>query len=219
MIHPDVAQHSQQLHIIRNLLGERTMGEGSSTLMRVLVRPTQLIALLLALLVAPSSHAIVIEYEALDLADTTLGENLWQYSYRVSDYDFLADQGFTVWFDAGLYDNLVPVSASLDWDALVVQPDLFLPDAGFYDALALADHASLADSFNLQFTWLGNGAPGSQAFDLYDVSNGSFVVTNSGNTVLRGVTSVPEPAPLWLMFAGGAAAWWVRRKGRRAPLF
>lgn len=175
-------------------------------------RSTHAFAFLLALLVAPASHAILIEYEALDLTDTTPGVNLWQYNYYVSDYDFRTDQGFTVWFDLGSYSHLAPVSASPDWNTLTAQPDPLLPDDGFYDALAQADHASLTDLFNVQFTWLGTGAPGSQAFDLYDLAGGSFNVLESGYTVLRGATPVSEPASWWLLLAGGAAALWARRR-------
>ena len=131
---------------------------------------------------------------------------------------FAPSQGFTVRFNLGLYDHLAPVSASPDWNTLAAQPDPLVPDDGFYDALAQADHASLTDLFNVQFTWLGMGAPGSQAFDLYDLAGGSFTVLNSGNTVLRGVTPVSEPASLWLLLAGGVAALWTRRRGRRASL-
>ena len=58
-------------------------------LMRALAQSARLLTFLLGLSVAPASHAILIEYEALDLADTTPGANLWQYNYYVSDYDFL----------------------------------------------------------------------------------------------------------------------------------
>ena len=184
----------------------------------IFFRSTQLFTFLLALLVAPASHAIMIEYEALDLADTTSGKNLWQYTYYVSDRDFLTGQGFSIWFGLGLYDNLAPVSVSPNWNAFAAQPDPLLPDAGFYDALAQVDHASLASPFSVQFFWLGNGTPGSQVFDLYNLSSGSFVVTDSGNTVLRGITPVPLPASLWLMLSGIAAVWWARRRGGRMSL-
>ncbi len=183
-----------------------------------LIRSTHLFAFLLALFGSPASHAIVIEYEALDLVNTTPGADLWQYNYYVSDYDFLTDKGFTIWFGLGLYDHLAPVSASPGWNTLAAQPDPLLPDAGFYDALAQVDHASLTDLFNVQFNWLGTGAPGSQAFDLYDLAGGSFTVLDTGNTVLRGATAIPEPASLWLMFAGGVAAWWMRRRDRHLSL-
>ena len=85
-------------------------------LARVPARCTHAFAFLLAWLVAPASHAILIEYEALDLANTTPGADLWQFNYYVSEHDFRTDQGFTVWFDLGAYDNLVPLSASPDWN-------------------------------------------------------------------------------------------------------
>lgn len=183
---------------------------------RVLVRSTRLFAFLLALLVAPASHAILIEYEALDLVNTTPDADLWQYNYYVSDRDFLTDQGFTIWFGLGLYGQLAPVSAGLEWNTLAAQPDPLLPDNGFYDALAQVDHASLASPFSVQFFWLGNAAPGSQVFDLYDLSSGTLVATGSGNTVLRGITPVPLPASLWLMLSGIAAVWWARRRDGHA---
>ena len=170
-------------------------------------------ACLFALLVAPASHAILIEYEALDLVNTTPGTDLWQYNYYVSDYVFLTDRGFSIWFDSNGYNNLTLASTSPDWNALAVQPDILLPDAGYYDALAQIDHASLASPFSVQFTWLGNnGVPGSQRFDIYNLSNSSLLVTDSGNTVLRG-TVVPLPASLWLLLSGIATvSWWARRR-------
>ena len=173
-------------------------------------------ACLFALLVAPASHAILIEYEALDLVNTTPGTDLWQYNYYVSDHDFFTDQGFSIWFDPNLYNNLTLASTSPVWNAIAVQPDTLLPDAGYYDALAQVDHASLASPFSVQFTWLGNGVPGSQRFDLYNLSNGNLVVTHSGDTVLRG-SVVPLPGSLWLLLSGMATvSWWVRRRDVRA---
>ena len=181
-----------------------------------LSRFTRISACLLGLLVAPASHAILIEYEALDLVNTTPGTDLWQYSYYVSDHDFLTDQGFSIWFHSNVYNNLTLASTSPVWNAIAVQPDILLPDAGYYDALAQVDHASLASPFSVQFSWLGNGVPGSQRFDLYNLSNGNLVVTHSGDTVLRG-SVVPLPGSLWLLLSGMATvSWWVRRRDGRA---
>lgn len=84
-----------------------------------------------------------------------------------------------------------PPFVNADWDILVWQPDSFIPDDGAYDALALVDGASLADSFALNFTWLGSGNPCSQYFEVYDAS---------WNTVESGPTSpVPEPATILLV--------------------
>ena len=145
------------------------------------------------------SGATTILYEATDLADTTSGEDLWQYTYTVSDFVFDTDYGFTIFFDYQLYTNLEdpPPSVNSEWDTIVWQPDLSIPgggDDGAYDALALADGASLADSFTVSFVWLGSGTPGAQPFDVYDPS---FNTIDSGQSA-----PVPEPATILLVGSG-----------------
>jgi hypothetical protein len=86
-----------------------------------------------------SAHAINISYQATDLADTTAGEDLWQYSYMVTDHTFSAYEGFSIYFDLGLYSNLddLPPTPKGDWDPIGLQPDPFIPADGLYDAMAL----------------------------------------------------------------------------------
>ena len=74
------------------------------------------------------------------------------------------------------------------------QPDTAIPDDGAYDALALQDGASLADSFVVSFVWLGSGVPGSQFFEVYDPD---FNTIESGETA-----PVPEPATILLVGSG-----------------
>ena len=91
-----------------------------------------LTALFLFFLLMPIaiSGATTILYEATDLADTTSGEDLWQYTYTVSDFVFDTDYGFTIFFDYQLYANLEdpPPSVNSDWDPIVWQPDSSIPD-------------------------------------------------------------------------------------------
>jgi len=54
------------------------------------------------------ANAATISYTATDLTDVNIGEDLWQYSYTVSDHTFTADTGFTIYFDLGLFDHLDP---------------------------------------------------------------------------------------------------------------
>jgi hypothetical protein len=107
-------------------------------------------------------------------------------------------QALSVFFDSTLYSQLqnpVPID-NADWDVLVMQPDpLLFADAGVYDALALVNSPSLADSFSVDFIWLGEGVPSIQNFEIYDAN---FEVTASGNTV----STVPLPASLWLFLSG-----------------
>jgi hypothetical protein len=143
------------------------------------------------------------------------------YAYMVTDVDFEADRGFSVYFIPGLYSDLQdpPPAASADWDILTQQPDLALPADGIYDALALVNGASLGQPFALTFRWLGapGTAPGSQAFTInqFDpVGNISFI--ESGQTAQRGdVSSVPEPSTILLVGSSIALA---RRRLRASRL-
>ena len=131
-----------------------------------------------------TSLAITIEYEVTDLPDTASGEDLWRYTYRVSDYTFTVGHGFTIYFNQMRYKDIeastVPVNG--DWDIIVWQPDIAIPDAGAYDALAIAKNnaASIADTFIVSFVWLGDGTPGQQHFELYAPN---FKTLESGQTV------------------------------------
>ena len=156
------------------------------------------------------AHAIIIEYEAIDLSDTIVGQDRWQYAYYVSDFVFPQDYGFTVIFDFSFYSDIQPVGQPADWDVLVVQPEPLFPD-GFYDALALVNNAPLSAPFVTNFTWLGLGAPASQFFEVYD---DSFAVVTAGNTVARspGPPAMPEPGSLLLLAAGVLALAVVNRR-------
>lgn len=150
------------------------------------------------------ANATAINYIATDLPDVNQGQDLWQYSYWVSDHTFTADTGFTVYFDLGLYDLLDPnpIAPNADWNVMTWNPDPSLPDDGAYDALALVDNASLANPFTVSFVWLGGGiGPGSQSFEVYgyDPSTGNINILETGNAA-----PVPEPATILLFGIGSA---------------
>jgi hypothetical protein len=145
-------------------------------------------------------QAALIQYQAIDLSDTTVGEDLWQYHYTVSDHTFTANTGFTLYFDSVLYSNLQdpPPVVNSDWDILVTQPAPLFSDEGSYDALALASFPSLTDTFSLTFIWSGQQTPASQAFEIYDAD---FNIIASGQTQLKQST-VPAPSAFWLLISG-----------------
>ena len=160
------------------------------------LRALLVLGLLMALCSIPTAVlATTIEFEATDLADVNAGEDLWHYSYRVSDFVFDSDSGFTIFFDYQLYGPLLAAEfVNADWDVLMIQPDLALADDGFYDALAQSDDASLADSFAMTFVWLGPGSPGAQPFEVYGPG---FETLETGTTA-----PIPEPTTALLILVG-----------------
>lgn len=142
--------------------------------------------------------AATVIYTATDLTDTTLGEDLWLYEYRVSDFTFASGEGFSISFDRALYTKLQspPPLVNADWDVLTLQPDLALSSNGLYDALALRAAPSLANDFRVTAVWLGTGTPGAQPFTIHDASFGTIA---TGQTA-----AIPEPATSLLVMAGAS---------------
>lgn len=167
----------------------------------------RIVALLLGLLFADAASATTISFVVTDLADTTSGQDLWQYEYTVGGRTFDAGFGFSVGFDFEFYTALEnpPQQVSADWDIIALQPDLNLPDFGLYDALAIADSASLTQPFVVTFVWLGQGTPGAQPFVVYDPS---FATIETG-------TTVPEPSTPVLMLLAAALPVGTRRVAKR----
>ncbi len=158
------------------------------------------ILLLCLICVANPLNAANIFYEAVDLTDTTPGEDLWKYNYTVSNHSFDMDFGFSVFFNPSNYVFLEDPAPFVNsaWDILILQPDTLLPGDGVYDALALVNNPSLLDTFSLSFVWLGTGTPGSQSFELYD---NAYNVTEAGITRSNS-TNVPEPTTIFLLGSG-----------------
>ena len=149
-------------------------------------------------------QATVISYDRTDL-----GGGSWQYDYTV-DNDSLGHSIFelTIYFEVGLYSNLVAHSEPDGWDPLVIQPGSFdgLND-GFYDALSFTgiDAGSSAGLFSVRFDWEGSvDNLAGQRFEIIDpedfVEPRDFSVLDEGITVASSV--VPVPAAAWLFGSG-----------------
>ena len=143
---------------------------------------------------------------------TNISANTWEYTYAVkNDTLGFEIEEFTVYFESGLYQNLVinDVNAVPGWDPLTVEPNNFLNNDGFYDALAMSSGLAPGNGiggFTVRFEFLGTGMPGSQFFEVVDPLD--FTVLDSGQTSL-----VPLPAAIWLLGSGiiGLAAFARRR--------
>ena len=151
--------------------------------------------------------AATLQFEATDLVDTTVGQDLWQYRY-VPTASFNAFEGFNVLFAPTLYSDLQdpPAPVNGDWAAASTQPDAGLPADGLYTATAQLDNAALTDPFTITFVFHGAGAPGSQSFEFF---NSNFDVVGSGLTTP--VNVVPLPAAV-MLFGSGLFALGARRR-------
>lgn len=157
------------------------------------------------LLSAASFGALMTEisYETEDLET-----GRWEYTYEVTNINLIADEvpaaieEFTIWFDEGLYDNLVVTTSGVlagEWDQIVWQPDSLLGDPGAYDALTVGANAGIGagesvNGFSVAFDWLGGGTPGTQYYEI--VNPDTFETIDTGYTT-------PEPATLVLLGLGG----------------
>jgi len=134
----------------------------------------------------------------------------WQYTYEVKNLSLAEGiEEFTIWFDHGLYENLLIETQhplALEWDEIVIQPEIVFEDDGFYDSISLTGPILSGESvgdFSVSFDWLGVGMPGSQLYEIIDP--GTFEAIDSGSTI-------PEPAT-FLLLGIGALALRTKRKG------
>ncbi len=150
-------------------------------------------------LFAANSFAAVIQFRVNDL-----GGSLHSYEYFVSGLTLQANQAIDIRFDPALYDTLSDGVVGSGFKLVLVQPNNPPGATGDYRAVALADNPSFAGPFGVNFTFVGNGTPGSQAFLINQyTAAGIFVSTiESGVTTLLPQTTIPEPAT----FAFGCAA-------------
>ncbi|MHC4325940.1 MAG: hypothetical protein ACYSUX_16845, partial [Planctomycetota bacterium] len=106
----------------------------------------------------------------VDYALEDVGGGQWVYHYTLTNDTLGVDiGGFVIWFEPGLYENPSIVSEpeiGYDWYEDIVW---FL---GAYRAFALGAGIGVGEDesgFAVRFTYLGEGAPGPQGFDILDL--------------------------------------------------
>jgi hypothetical protein len=182
----------------------------------MILRLRTLVGLLVFGAWAPLSHATFISYTVSNVTEST-----WRYDYSISNNTLSTPiDEFTIFFDQTLFSELTMLASPVGWDVLVVQPDLALPDRGFFDALAIgggiASGATLS-GFSLSFQWLGADTPGSQPFHIIDPLD--FSAIEEGVTmaeVSAPPVGVPEPSTLVLLSLGLIGVSLSRRSRTRA---
>jgi hypothetical protein len=145
--------------------------------------------LAVVLLAATPARATTVEYHL-----TALGGSSYRYVYTVTNDGSLGGSlgGFDVFFDPSLILEssltiVTPAALAVEWNELILGSGVLVPAA--YDALALAGgipNGGSASGFAVDFTWIGPGTPGAQAFEIFDPD--TFAVLEAGFT-----TAVPEP--------------------------
>jgi hypothetical protein len=154
-----------------------------------------------------------VSYEAEEF-----GGGRWEYTYEVANFNLLVNsqpaviKEFTIWFDYGLYSNLVVTTVaplSNSWDEMVWQREPVLQDDGGYDVLTEIGNLGITaghsvKAFSVKFDWLGQGSPGSQRYEI--INPLTF------ETIEAGVTIIPEPASAAIMILGAV---WMAAKRRR----
>jgi hypothetical protein len=188
--------------------------------------PRTLLAVVL-LTAAPTALASPIFYEAENLSG-----DRWEYTYTVGNETAGEIDWFTIFFAPDLYafDTIVvgpdeevdpdTFAGATDWDVIVAAPEPLFPGSsdnqpGFYDAFAFGDPVfpgSRVSGFTIAFTWLGDGAPGSQPFTLFGEDLLPVLGDNLFTEPLNaGPVPVPEPGTLGLLTASVALLGFARR--------
>lgn len=165
--------------------------------------------------------AATIQFQVSTVGVTGTGDTLFRYNYFLSGFDFLTNQALDIQFSPTLFRTLSNGVVGTGFDLFLFLPDNPPGASGDYSAMATVDHPSLAQTFQVDFTYTGTGSPGAQFYSVNQFNaNGGFVgVLSSGNTIPVS-SSVPEPSGLLLSGLGLLTGWvgWSVSRTRRLDI-
>ena len=177
------------------------------------MKPANVLVMLCALFMVGSASAVVIEYEQIDQTGSR-----YEYTYTVaneaaSSFDI---SWFTIYFEAGSYENIEITASPVDWDPYYEDPIPALPFDGIADWLSFGAPIAAGEElsgFSVAFDWIGVDSDPfeTQFFEIYDLG---FSLLASGETELAGgepPVDVPEPGSIFLVMLGLAGL--VRLRG------
>jgi hypothetical protein len=159
---------------------------------------------------------VTVEYELASLG--TPGR--YEYRYTVTNVALASPVSwFSVDFDPALYDesSLLITSTGLgDWSEQILGSIPILDVPAQYDAYkTTGTPLDIGDSeagFTVQFTWLGTGTPGAQAFTVYDPGNLDVLYVGLTSAAAAPPPGMPEPATPALVLLALAGANAARRR-------
>lgn len=103
--------------------------------------------------------------------------------------------GLSLYFSEHLFADLAIIFSPVEWDSIVLQPDLFL-GAGLFDNY---NNAGMSEGYaRIAFTYLADELFQPLAYDLYDAD---FVLIESGLST-NVTSSVPESSAIILLLLG-----------------
>jgi hypothetical protein len=119
--------------------------------------------------------------------ETSLGGNSYTYTYFLSGFNLSVNQALDIQFGASQYGVLSNGVVGSGFSLMLLQPNNPQGAFGDYLAEAIVNNPSLTGTFSVNFTFLGQGLPGAQAFvvDQFDQNNNFVSVIGSGTTALQ----------------------------------
>jgi len=170
---------------------------------------------LLRIAIGAGLFSLTLQAATVGFTVTPLGGNNFRYVYDFTALSLQANQEVDIRFSPTLYSTLTNGVAGANFSLAIFQPNNPPGSFGDYSALSLINNPALTGPFRVDFTFLGTGTPGAQAFliNQYDAA-GNFISTiTTGSTTPPG-GAVPEPAT-WTLGVAGLVFAGVARSARR----